>query len=195
MGMKEAFEAFFEEMDRNSLKKTGKLPRVPYKEGLVSKDLIQLETLEKGYAVWRPQLQKEKVSFEEIEKELGFTIHSQIKKYLNTYWFRKIEARVPNSAGRVIVGLDGILPGMDFANRISYCFDVEEFCPDCSGIGEYFLIGTFCKFDDFDGLLVLVNNNTSEVIAVDGSIKNSVKLADSIEDLLYNMKGIWSIDE
>ena len=30
MGMKEAFETFFEEMDRNSLEEIGKLPRVPY---------------------------------------------------------------------------------------------------------------------------------------------------------------------
>ena len=30
MGMKEAFETFFEEMDSDSLEYLGKLPRIPY---------------------------------------------------------------------------------------------------------------------------------------------------------------------
>ena len=67
MGMKEAFETFFEEMDRNSLSGIGELPTIPYREGVVSKELILMETLKNGYAVWRPQLQKKKISFESIE--------------------------------------------------------------------------------------------------------------------------------
>ena len=95
MGMKEAFEAFFEEMDRNSMEKFGELPRVPYMEGIVSKELLLLDTLSKdGYAVWRPRLQEDKISFEKIEEELGFKINPQIKEFLNTYWFRKLEAKM-----------------------------------------------------------------------------------------------------
>ena len=81
-------------MDRNSLEEIGKLPRVPYTEGRGSKELLLLDTLEQGYAVWRPRLQEEKISFEKIEKELGFTINPQIKAFLNTYWFRTLEAKM-----------------------------------------------------------------------------------------------------
>jgi len=85
MGMKEAFEVFFEEMDRNSMEKFSEPPRVPYMEGIVSKELLLLDTLSKdGYAVWRPRLQEDKIYFEKIEEELGFTIHPQIKEFLNT---------------------------------------------------------------------------------------------------------------
>ena len=42
-----------------------------------------------------------------------------------------------------------------------------------------------------DSYLVQVNNDTGEVTAVDVMEKISVKLADSIEELLINMKGIW----
>ena len=45
--------------------------------------------------------------------------------------------------------------------------------------------------DSVDSYLVQVNNDTGEVTAVEVMDKKSIKLADSIEDLLYNMKGIW----
>ena len=81
MSMKEAFETFFEEMDRNSMKVRGKLPTIPLNEGA----LILSETCDEyGYSVWRPQLQTEQVSFVEIEKEFGFEIHSQLKEYLTS---------------------------------------------------------------------------------------------------------------
>lgn len=56
---------------------------------------------------------------------------------------------------------------------------------------NYFLLGTYCKIDGVDSYLVQVNNDTGEVTAVEVMDKRSIKLADSIEDLLYNMKGIW----
>ena len=40
-----------------------------------------------------------------------------------------------------------------------------------------------------------VNNDTCEVTAVDVGAHVSIKLANSIEELLCNMKGIWTIDE
>lgn len=86
MGMKEAFDYFFGKY---------RIPKIPYMEGLVSKELILLDTLSKnGYASWVPRLQEEKISFEKIEEELGFKIHPQIKEFLNTYWFRTLEAKM-----------------------------------------------------------------------------------------------------
>ena len=40
-------------------------------------------------------------------------------------------------------------------------------------------------------ILVHVDNETCEVTAVEVGDRHSVKLADSIEDLLMNMKGMW----
>ena len=58
----------------------------------------------------------------------------------------------------------------------------------------FFLIGTYCNIDGIDSYLVHVNNETCEVTAVEVGDRHSVKLADSIEDLLMNMKGIWPED-
>lgn len=48
--------------------------------------------------------------------------------------------------------------------------------------------------DGNDSYLVQVNNDTGEVTAVDVKDKISIKLADSIEELLKNMKGKWLIN-
>lgn len=56
---------------------------------------------------------------------------------------------------------------------------------------NYFLLGTYCTIDGVDSYLVQVNNDTGEVTAVEVMDKRSVHLADSIEELLCNMKGIW----
>ena len=185
MSMKEAFDTFFAEMDRNSLENTGKLTRIPYKEGYVSKELIILDTLDdEGYAVWRPQLQTEPVSFDDIEKELDFEIHPQLKEYLTTYWFRSIEARVNLEKHSLIIELNAVLPGISMNKWLKNMLASEEthYLSD----HVYFLLGTYCAVDEFDDYLVEFNNDTGEV-----TDRVSIKLAGSIEELLKMMKGIW----
>jgi len=186
MSMKEAFDTFFEEMDRNSMKALGTLPTIPCKKGA----LILSETCDKyGYSVWRPQLQTEPVSFNDIEKELGFEIHIQLKEYLTTYWFRTLFSRMEIDGHLIFPTLDGILPGTDF-NEWLRCMKSDgqtHYLKD----HVYFLLGTYCKVDRVDGYLVEFNNDTGEVTAVDVGAHISIKLADSIEDLLKTMKGQW----
>ena len=189
MGMKEAFETFFKEMDRNSIAKKGKLPRVPYTNGESSKELILTETLEDGYAVWRPELQKKKLSFEEIEEELGFKIHPQIKQYVNTYYFLRLEGRIMSDEGEVLVSLDQIIPTTNLANWLKYSISDSE--THYLNDKVFFLIGSYCNINGIDSYLVHVDNETCEVTAVEVGDRHSVKLADSIEDLLMNMKGMW----
>lgn len=190
MGMKEAFETFFEEMDRDSLATFGKLPRIPYIENYVSKELLLLDTLdEDGYAVWRPQLQEKKFSFESVEEEVGFKIHPQIKEFFNTYYFRKLEARIMSDEGDVVFLLDQILPGMDLAECLKGSVSDSETHYIRNKV--FFLIGSYGKIHGIDSYLIHVNNETCEVTAVEVGDRHSVKLADSIEDFLMNMRGIW----
>lgn len=189
MGMKEAFETFFEEMDKDSLAYLGKLPRIPYREGKVSKELVLTETLENGYAVWRPKLQEKKYSFDEIEKELGFEINKQIKDYLNTYWFRTLDAAMRVSGHKVFFSLHGVIPGIDFSDTIRHRFNISG--AHYLKNHHYYLMGTYCKVDKLDSFLVHVNNETGEVTAVEAGDRVSIKLADSIEELLITMKGKW----
>ena len=141
MSMKEAFETFFAEMDDNSMKKLGKLPSIPYIEGKVSKDLLVLDTLKNGYVVWRPELQKEHPSFDNVEKELGFKIHPQIKEYLTTYWFRRLEAKINVSGKNINFALDGMLPGREIDDRVMgrLCTREEHYLSN----PKFFLLATY----------------------------------------------------
>jgi len=179
MSMKETFDTFFEKLDKSSLKALGKHPSVPYLEGLL------LDTLDKnGYVVWKPELQKEKISFDHVEKKLGFSIHQQIKEYCNTYWFRDLGANIMTPEGKVKFSLDQILPSFDL-EKIMYDGFMHcgaHYLKD----HKYFLIGSYCRVEGIDSYLVHANNDTSEATAVHVGDKKSIKLADSIEELLLN---------
>ncbi len=190
MSMKEAFDTFFEEMTQNYMNEWGVPPRVPYTEEKNPTGLFLPGTLDdKGYAQWKPKLQEKPVSFDAVEKELGFSIHPQIKAFLSTYWFLALDGIIQTSRGEAELRLNGLTPYSNLEERIISDFDNEEthYLHD----HKYFLIGTFCSIGGNDSYLVQVNNDTGEVTAVEVMDKRSVKLADSIEDLLMNMKGIW----
>lgn len=192
MSMKEAFETFFEEMTQNNIKKKGVPPKAPCNEEKYPTGLFLLQTLDdEGYAQWKPRLQEKPVSFDTVEKELGFSIHPQIKDFLSTYWFLALDGRIQTSSEKVILRLNGLTPYSDIDERIISGFDNEQthYLSD----HKYFLIGTYCVINGNDSYLVQVNNDTCEVTAVDVMDRRSVKLADSIEDLLMNMKGKWNI--
>lgn len=188
--MKEAFDTFFEEMTQGYMNEWGCPPKAPCNEKRRPTGLFLLETKDnEGYAQWKPRLQDKSIPFEEIEKELGFSIHPQIKDFLSTYYFLGLEGKIQNSSVKVSLCLNGITPYTDITERIKSDFDNEEthYLSD----HKYFLIGTYCRIDGVDSYLVQVNNDTSEVTAVEVMDKRSVKLADSIEELLMNMKSIW----
>jgi hypothetical protein len=190
--MKEAFETFFEEMTQNYLKKKGVPPKAPCNEEKYPTGLFLLDTLDdNGYAQWKPKLQEKPVSFDAVEKELGFSIHPQIKAFLSTYWFLALDGRIQTPSEKVVLRLNGLTPYSDLNERIIYSFDNAQthYLSD----HKYFLIGTYCVINGNDSYLVQVNNDTCEVTAVDVMDRRSVKLANSIEELLMNMKGIWII--
>lgn len=190
MSMKEAFDTFFEEMTQNYLNERGVPPKAPCNEAKRPTGLFLLETLdEKGYAQWKPRLQEKPFSFDSVEKELGFSIHPQIKAFLSTYWFLALDGIVQTSRGEAELRLNGLTQYSNLDERIKSDFNNEEahYLHD----HKYFLIGTFCSIGGNDSYLVQVNNDTGEVTAVEVMDKRSVHLADSIEELLCNMKGIW----
>lgn len=192
MSMKEAFDIFFEEMTQNYLKKKGVPPKAPCNEEKYPTGLFLMDTLdENGYAQWKPKLQGNAVSFENIEKELGFKIHPQIKDYLSTYWFLDLDGRLQTQENKIVLRLNGLTPYNDLNERIVSGFDNEQshYLSD----HKYFLIGTYCMIDGNDSYLIHVNNDTGEVTAVEVMDKISITLANSIEELLMNMKGIWII--
>lgn len=190
MSMKEAFDIFFEEMTDNFLKKRGKKPFAYCDEKNRPTGLFLMETLNAGgYAEWKPKLQDHPVSFDNIEQLLGFSIHPQIKSYFSTYWFLPLEATYHLNQKEIDFCIIGInqYSSLETIIKDNFNFEGAHYLSD----HNYFLLGTYCNIDGNDSYLVEVNNETGEVMAVEVQEKKSMKLADSIEELLKNMKGIW----
>ena len=190
MGMKEAFQTFFEEMTNNYINERGQPPYAYCDEKNRPTGLFLMETLnDRGYAQWKPKLQEQPVSFNNIECTLGFSIHHQIKAYFSTYWFLPLEAKYYTEQKEIIFNILGINPynTLDTLIKDNFNFEGAHYLTN----HNYFLLGSYCNVDGNDSYLVEVNNETGEVIAVNVQEKKSVKLAESIEELLKNMKGIW----
>ena len=108
---------------------------------------------------------------------------------MSTYWFLALDGIIQTSRGEAELRLNGLTPYSNLGKHIIFDFDNKE--THYLHNQKYFLIGTFCSIGGNDSYLVQVNNDTGEVTAVDVMNKRSVHLADSIEELLCNMKGIW----
>ena len=183
--MKEAFDIFFSEMNRNWMEKRGCMPKIPCRE----KDMEKLEYLivnsnrsKSGYVEWKPQLQKHDIDFAHCEQKLGFSINMQIKEYVSTYWFVNLEGVIIHNGERISVQLDKILPCYDMEQYVIGSFDKHE--THYLTTGEYFLLGSYCSYNGDDSYLVQVSNSTGEVYIVQVIEKISIKIADSIEELL-----------
>ena len=192
MSMKEAFDTFFEEMTNNYIRERGKPPYAYCDEASRPTGLFLMDTLDdRGYAQWKPRLQERPVSFNSVERALGFSIHPQIKAYFSTYWFLPLEAKYYTEQEEIIFNIIGITPysSLDTLLKDNFNFEGSHYLFD----HNYFLLGSYCNVNGNDSYLVEVNNETGEVTAVDVQDKKSIKIADSIEMLLKNMKGIWGI--
>ena len=193
MSMKEAFDVFFEEIVKNWLEKRGRRPQIPCrpkdreKYGVL---IVDDDSNQGNYVCWKPQLQTKKIDFEKCEEILGYEIHPQIKEYVSTYWFVNLEGVIYKEGNRISLQLNAILPNYNMEQYIVGSFDNREthYLID----EEYFLIGTYCSYCGDDSYLVHVDNKTGCVYIVQVIEQISIKIADSIEELLNNMKGIWS---
>ena len=67
-----------------------------------------------GYAEWLPVLQDEPIMFEDLESELGFKIHPDIKQYFTTYWFM----RLVGNRGNEQYCLESIEPNIDIIELV-----------------------------------------------------------------------------
>ncbi len=188
MSMKDAFDAFFEKNNNSWKKVWGTLPRVSKIDKYTQSSLIINEDNINDELEWQPKLQDKPIDFVSIEKELRFEINPQIKAFLTTYWFMPLEGKTSIIDQLV---LDELLPQTqtDFSRYVKDRFNKKQY--HYLDTGEYFLIGGFCCVNGNDSYMVHVNNETGEVTAVQNFDKILIKIAESIEELLYEMIGIW----
>lgn len=193
MTMREAFEIYFNKLDISYQERYGTHPRVVYRSECDKKGIyIEGTQDDRGYAQWKPVLQDETVDFEDLENELGFTIHPHIKQYFTTYWFMQLAG----NRGEDHFFLTRIEPNTEIKELIRECYE--------KGNIDYMKPGVFCAIGDAEiegnqdcGLYV--NNDTGEVIYVDWDeagyydfeipfTETSFKVADSLMDLIKDLQ-------
>lgn len=184
--MKAAFDIFFNKMNESWKREWNTYPRITFSEKKDKCGLFISNEVKDGYAEWQPKLQTEKVDFDKIEEILGFEIHTDIKKYVSTYCFFRLNSSLEND---IHFQLKDILPNCDMEKEILDRFKKERF--HYKEDGEYFLLGECCCIEGDDSYSLQVNNTTGEVMAVQALDEEEIKIANSIEDLLLNMKGEW----
>ncbi|MDR3091494.1 MAG: SecY-interacting protein Syd [Clostridiales bacterium] len=186
--MKEAFDGYFDKLNEAWLQKTGFRPQVPFVERLKDTGLYLVDTLneyDEGYAAWRPKLQTEKTDFEPIEKKLGlgFEINPQIKDYISVYWFMGLEGKRKGN----VYYFPAILP------VVSAEYYVENFVKHGKSHFDknqiYIWLGHVCAGAD-DSFQIYVNNGDCGVFAVQVLENKSIKVADSIEELIDELEAV-----
>ena len=190
MSMREAFDIFFENNNKSWRRAWGTLPRVPRCDKYRQSSLIVAENDKFDELEWLPKLQEKRIDFNSLEEDLEFRIHPQIKDFLSTYWFMPLEGKTDKIDHLV---LHELLPQSQYELlKITKCyFNKKEY--HYRNDGNYFLIGDFCCIDGNDSYMVHINNDTGEVFAVQNFDKISIKIANSIEELLGEMKGVWDM--
>lgn len=189
MNVKEALETFFENNTQSWKRVWGTAPRIPITEKYLNSGLIIEGSINKeNEGEWLPKLQTSPIDFSAIELKLGFNINPQLKDFLSTYWFMPLEGKTTKIDHIV---LNEVLPNIDLAQNICNYFNRNDF--HYLNEGEYYMIGGFCCINGDDSYLVIFNNENGQITAVHNFDKKSIIIAESISDLLNNMKGIWDI--
>ena len=184
--MKEAFEVFFKKNNDSWMRTIGTLPKVVKSKFNENCGLFVSEKDGDGEIQWQPKEQTEKVDFSFAEETLGFSIQPQIKEFFNTYWFLELEGSTDEVNQ---IQINPVLPTMDIVELAKKSFNVRgyRFNKD----DNYFLLASFCEINGDDGYAVLVANTTGKVYAVQPIEKKSQEIAESIEELLLKMNGMW----
>ncbi len=183
MSMKEAFDIYFEKVGNAAVF----LRKKPFNEKLRHTGLFLTDTLDsEGYAEWKPVLQDRPADFAKAESRLGFKISEQIKEYVSTYWFLYLDGHFVTETGIISLSLNMITQDTDIAELLSVYFNYED--TNCLSEHNLLLIGGFCCIEGDDGYLVMADNETGEVTAVQPVDKKAVHLSGSIEELLKKME-------
>lgn len=186
--IKDAMEYFFAKLTIGSLKKWRTFPKCPIRGGIVNCGLVISEPDRDGYYQWKPVGVTTPVDFTSMESKLGFTIHQDIKAFVNSYYYFMLGADI----GDASINIYPFLPTMNVEKYILDSFEKESYAGDYEFIlnGQFFQLGGGC-IDGDDSFIIEVNNKTGEVLAVEYMDKRHVKIADSLYDLFMKAIPEW----
>ncbi|MDR4156665.1 SecY interacting protein Syd [Bacillus cereus] len=128
-----------------------------------------------GYVFWKP-LEKNIIhDFSDIEKDLGIELHNSIKEYYNSYWF---------------LDLGGNYLGYDFElNPVIPGIELHDFYVSLQGYrgAHDNQLNNIPIGMEFNGLLVVVDNENGQVKLEDYESRSFEVICDSLAELILNL--------
>jgi len=189
--IKDAMEYFFAKNTIGSLKKWRSYPKCPVRKDIVNCGLVISEPDRDGYYQWKPVEQTTPVDFTNIESKLGFSLHPDIKDFVASYYYFRLDADIEGAN----IDIHPLLPITPTEKLVIDRFEKESYAGDYEFIlnGQFYQLGSAC-IDGDDSFILEVNNETGEVLAVEYMDKSHVKIANSLYDLFMNSTPIWYKD-
>ena len=189
--IKDAMEYFFAKNTIGYLKKWRSYPKSPIRKDIVNCGLVISEPDRDGYYQWKPVEQTTPVDFANIEAKLGFSLHPDIKDFVASYYYFRLDADIEGAN----IDIHPLLPITPTEKLVIDRFEKESYAGDYEFIlnGQFYQLGSAC-IDGDDSFILEVNNETGEVLAVEYMDKRHVKIANSLYDLFMNSTPIWYKD-
>lgn len=187
-GVRDAMDYFLTKNNIGYLYQWQTFPKCPVRKDMVDCGLIISEKDREGYYQWKPKKQTASVDFSAIESKLGFSLHTDIKKLVSSYFYFMLEGDIEGKSFFIY----GLLPTVDLEKYVIDGFEKENYAGDYEYIlsGHFFHLGGAC-IDGDDSFVLEVNNDNGEVIAVEYMDKKCVRFADSLYDLFMNSTPVW----
>lgn len=179
--MKEAFDKYFEKLNKLYAEEFGTKPTVSFSE-TYNNNIFISEPDEYGEAEWEPKLQETAIDWNRLEEELKFKICDELKAYFSTYSFAQLEG--------------------DFG-KISLCFDpvdleerVEDSVKNAYKTAQYLYPGSeifalgMAEINDDDGYTIYFNNQNNKIFCYEDDTKKTVELTESLETIIGTMEAV-----
>ncbi|BCB38281.1 SecY-interacting protein Syd [Bacillus cereus] len=173
--MKEVMKDYFEKFIDKWMEYNNSLPQIAWNED-IDEFIYSGEEDEYGYISWKPIEKGVEFSFDEIESQYNVQLHDSVKQYFNSYWFLELTGWVSSYN----INLHPVIPGIEPDYFISLVKDYAESKED---IIKFIPIGF-----ESNGMLIVLDNNTGEILVEDFELNEYKRITNSLESLISQLK-------
>lgn len=172
--MKQEFDDYFKRKYARWEQYKNSFPKISWDEDVPSFMYIG-EIDNEGYIQWKAAPKAEIYDFSEVKEQYNVEIHPDIKEYFNSYWFLELTGSYKDYS----IILEPVIPGIGLKD---FYHNLGEYYSSHENQLKYIPIGF-----ESDGLLVLVNNKTGEVLIEDHERGSYEKIAENLGELIKQM--------
>ncbi|PHU34427.1 SecY-interacting protein Syd [Pseudobutyrivibrio ruminis] len=179
MIMKEAFDIFFEKLNRVYEEEFGTKPMIPYSEKW-NRDLLVSEPDDEGYVEWEPKLQTETIGWASIEDGLGFKICEELKAFYSTYSF----AQLDGDYKKISLCFDLVNLEENVTETILEAYETAQYL--FSG-EEVFVLG-MAELNGDDGYTIYFDNKNRKLFCYEDDTYKTIEFNESLTEVIGGME-------